>query len=135
MLKAIAFRVSLLTGLIFLFAGAFIFPTIGLADLTDGLVAYWSFDEGSGDTLHSSVGGYNGTIYGATWASGISGSALYFDADWEDVEFSSPVLNTPPYTFCAWVKASSLGSSSCYILSNGGGNQLIIRHLDGHRDG
>ena len=120
MLKGIASRVSLLTGLIFLFVGAFIFPTISLANLDDGLVAHWNFDEGSGSILHSSVGGYDGNIIGATWASGISGSALYFDADGEHVVFSSSVLNTPPYTFCAWVKALPLASESPYILANGG---------------
>ena len=119
-MKTITFRRNLAIGLLILFAGVFGAPRNGLANLDDSLVAYWNFDEGSGDTLHSSIGGYNGTIYGATWASGISGSALYFDADAERVEFSSPVLNTPPYTFCAWVKALPLTSSSRYILANGG---------------
>jgi hypothetical protein len=48
-------------------------------DLDSGLVAYWSLDEGSGDTAHDYSGNNNhGTIYGATWVDGISGEALQF---------------------------------------------------------
>lgn len=43
------------------------------------MVANWAFDEGSGTTLHDSVGGNNGTIYGATWTAGKIGSALSFN--------------------------------------------------------
>ena len=42
-------------------------------------VSYWKFDEGSGTTAGDSVGVYNGTIYGATWATGKIGGALSFD--------------------------------------------------------
>ncbi len=51
------------------------------AALTDGLVLYLDFNEGSGTTAHDSSGyGNNGTLSGgATYASGISGSALYLD--------------------------------------------------------
>jgi len=52
-----------------------------------GLVAYWSFDEGSGNTLHDLSGNENhGTIYGAVWTGGKSGNALYFDGDDDYVE-------------------------------------------------
>jgi len=45
-----------------------------------GLVAYWSFDEGSGSTVYDSSGYSNdGTIYGANWVDGLSGKALSFD--------------------------------------------------------
>jgi PKD repeat protein len=93
-------------------------------DLYCGLVSYWNFDEGNGSILHDvapgNTGAYDGTIYGATWTTGISGGALNFDGS-DYVQFSTPVLNTPPYTFCAWVKASTLSfPSNRYILSNGG---------------
>ena len=35
-----------------------------------GLVAYFPFDEGSGTTTGSTVGGLTGSISGATWATG-----------------------------------------------------------------
>jgi len=40
---------------------------------TDGLVLWLRFDEGSGDTVRDISGyGNNGTIYGATWTSGVT---------------------------------------------------------------
>ncbi|MHC4738742.1 MAG: LamG domain-containing protein [Planctomycetota bacterium] len=45
------------------------------ADLTDGLIAHWKFDEGSGSTANDSAGSNDGTIYGAQWSDG----ALDFD--------------------------------------------------------
>jgi hypothetical protein len=48
--------------------------------MTKGLVAYWSFDEGSGNIAYDSSGnGNHGTIYGAKWTSGKFGQALSFD--------------------------------------------------------
>ncbi len=49
-------------------------------DLNCGLVAYWNFDEGSGNILHDVSGhGNDGTIHSATWVQGVKGSALRFD--------------------------------------------------------
>jgi len=47
---------------------------------TRGLVAYWSFDEGTGNIAYDISGnGNNCTIYGAKWTKGKYGSALQFD--------------------------------------------------------
>jgi len=47
---------------------------------TRGLVAYWSFDEGSGNIAYDASGkGNHGTIYGAKWSQGKTGSGLSFD--------------------------------------------------------
>jgi len=54
-------------------------------EITDGLIGYWSFDEGDGSIAYDCSGFENdGTIYGASWTNGISGYALYFDGidDW-----------------------------------------------------
>jgi len=61
--------------------------------ITDGLVAEWHFDEGSGNILTDTSGnGNNGTIYGATWTTdGKFGSALQFDGVNDYVE----VLDSP----------------------------------------
>ena len=34
------------------------------ADLTDGLIAHWEFDEGSGTDINDSVGGNDGILNG-----------------------------------------------------------------------
>ena len=52
------------------------------ANLNDGLVAYWSFDEGSGGTAYDySSQGNDGAIYGPTWDAGYSSFALRFDGE------------------------------------------------------
>lgn len=77
-----------------------------LMSLDDGLVAYWSFDEGSGITAHDVIGGNNGILNGdPIWVDGISGKALYFDGsgDYVDVP-NSPDLNpTSAITIAAWI--------------------------------
>ena len=45
-----------------------------------GLIAYWPFDEGSGNTAKDVSGkGHNGTIYGAKYEKGKAGTCLSFD--------------------------------------------------------
>jgi len=57
------------------------------ADITDGLVAHWKFDEGSGRIAHDSAGSNHGTLYGDTiWTAGWLNGALDFDGDRDFVE-------------------------------------------------
>jgi hypothetical protein len=51
----------------------------GLGTVAEGLISYWQFDEGSGTTAYDWVGTNDGTIYGATWTTGVLGGALDFD--------------------------------------------------------
>jgi hypothetical protein len=44
-------------------------------------VSIWSFDEGSGSILHDITGDNDGTIYGATWATGIKNNSLSFNGN------------------------------------------------------
>jgi hypothetical protein len=89
--------------------------------IDDGLVAHWDFNEGSGTIAHDIIGGYDGTLHGATWTDGISGSGVYFDGVNDYIQCDSPVLNIPPYTICVWANASSLpGWATAHLLSNGG---------------
>jgi len=53
------------------------------------LVAYWTFDEGSGDIVYDSSGNENnGTIHGAKWDAGKYGQALQFNGSMDKL-FSS----------------------------------------------
>ena len=49
------------------------------ADLTDGLVAHWEFNEGVGIDVNDSAGSNHGVIHGASWTTGKFGGALSFD--------------------------------------------------------
>lgn len=100
--------------------------------------AYWSFDEGKGSIAYDNSGnGNDGIIYGATWTSGISGYALDFDGLNDHIDCASPILNTAPYSVCAWVKPVSItDGKQHYIVSNGGqthssyGFYLLLRYYD-----
>ncbi len=96
------------------------------AALTDGLVAYYPLNEGSGLTATDVIGGHHGTLNGhfiATpgWTTGKLGGGLHFKttardggyfappyaASWIDADslVTSGLLNdTGSYTFSAWVK-------------------------------
>jgi hypothetical protein len=50
------------------------------ANLNDGLVAHWAFDEGSGNIAYDTVGGNNGTLQnGPTWTAGVINGAIDLD--------------------------------------------------------
>ena len=54
---------------------------------------YWLMDEGSGSVIYDETENDNdGTISGASWVDGISGSGLDFDGSNDYVEVSSPNL-------------------------------------------
>jgi hypothetical protein len=84
-------------------------------------LAWWRFDECTGTRALDAMGtGYDGTIVGATWVEGVYGCALDFDGDNDYVQFTSPVLNTAPYSVCAWVKSEEMTGGPDYVIANGG---------------
>ncbi len=72
------------------------------ADLTDGLVAHWTFDEGEGDVANDSAGENDGTIYGAQWTDGQIGGALEFDGVDDYIELPHNAITTREFTIAAW---------------------------------
>jgi chitodextrinase len=79
-----------------------------------GLVAAYSFDDGSGTSVTDSSGAGNaGTITGAVWtAAGKFGPALSFDgtSDWVTVPDAPSLDLSGPETLEAWVNPSTLGA-------------------------
>lgn len=85
----------------------------------DGLIAYWSFDDGT--AADKSGNGYTGTVFGTTQDIGVSGNCLRFNGYSDYVQFSSPVINSGPYSICLWVKPDFINDGqNHYIISNGG---------------
>jgi RHS repeat-associated protein len=75
-------------------------------------IAAYTFDEGTGTTLHDSVGNHDGTISGATWSSsGRYGSALEFDSttDLVTVADANDLDLTDELTLEAWVRPTAGG--------------------------
>lgn len=88
-----------------------------------GPIAWYHFDEDSGTIVSDSSGnGNEGTIYGATWVTGISGNALEFDGvdDYLDINDGSSSteidLNNREFTLTAWIKPTfeGLGMQSLF---------------------
>ena len=89
-----------------------------------GLLAYWSFDEGSGNLAHDYSGnGYNGIITGASWTTGYSSYALDFDGtdNAVSVDTYSRELGfnkTDDYKISFWIKSTSTHSGMIYHLNS-----------------
>jgi len=99
---------------------------------SEGLVACWHFDENTGTTIYDSSGnGNDGTIYGATWATGISGSALSFGgedgSDYVDLGNPTSLDISYPLTIEAWIKRASFGTRTTdSIISHGDGGYAFF---------
>ncbi len=79
------------------------------SSLEDGLVAYWAFDEGTGDVASDLSGnGNHGTIHDGTWVDGVSGSGLDLTGGYVNAGTGIPSFaGTAPYSIVAWVKGDA----------------------------
>ena len=84
-------------------------------------ISSWKFDEGSGTIATDSVDGNHGTIYGATWTTGIVGGALSFDGvdDYVDCGDDPSLDITDEITIEMWVMPDSLPSAYYNLISKG----------------
>jgi len=82
------------------------------AQLSDSLVSYWSFNEGTGTTAYDQWEGNNGTLGGdPEWKSGgdcVSGKCLEFDGDGDYLQLSSLYIFTANYTLEIWVNPANI---------------------------
>lgn len=97
----------------------------------DNLVAQWSFDENQGSTASDGYADHDGTINGAEWVTGISGSALQYNGingktlvpyD-EALDFVGTQLS-----HSLWFKLDHVGDYGCFMFQN---VKYIIR-IDNH---
>ena len=80
-----------------------------ITDLSDGLVLYLPFDEGSGKVANDLSGNkHNGVINGATWTKGKFGAALDFNGvdNFVKVPYDDDFIITEAITLGAWVTAN-----------------------------
>jgi hypothetical protein len=96
------------------------------------LVAFYNFNEGSGNIAHDASGnGNDGTLKnGPTWTDGKLGKALEFDGTNDYVQVpDSPSLdiNIPAITFMAWIY--SPGFHECGWVMGKGDGSSIVWHL------
>ncbi|MER7867728.1 LamG-like jellyroll fold domain-containing protein [Streptomyces cellulosae] len=98
--------------------------------LKDG--GHWSLDEGAGTTAKDD--GPNGKALtlteGATWTTGVSGSALKFDGQGQFAQTDGPVLDTTgSYTVSAWVTLDALPGNYATAVSQDGRRQASPFYL------
>ena len=109
-----------------------LFVTSAYADITNGLVGHWAFDEGSGSTAaDSSPSGKDAAIVTGTsapqWVSGKMGGALYFDG----IDDRVNVLSVPAaiygftsedFSVSAWINPND-STKALDIVSHGSNSQ------------
>jgi len=103
-----------------------------------GLVASYSFDEGSGGVANDSSGnGHVGTINGATWTTGHYGGALSFNGTNAYVDLGGlGTFYQTGFTLEAWVQKQSATVKDVSVLGSwtgsNGGPMIWVDHLAGH---
>ncbi|MHC4158980.1 MAG: hypothetical protein ACYSSO_07855, partial [Planctomycetota bacterium] len=81
-----------------------------LAADSNGLIAHWKFDEGSGSTAYDSAGDNDGTLVnGPVWTTGQIGGALSFDGVDDYVNISSFSMPQDSFTIQMWIKKRGSG--------------------------
>jgi len=86
------------------------------------LVAYWTFDEDSGDTVYDATGnGNDGTIFGAQRGEGKYGKALHFNGSdsYVEVPTSESLEIDENVSIAAWINWIDAGDTWLAIMANG----------------
>jgi hypothetical protein len=110
-----------------------VIPTASSVSIPAGAVAYWNFDEGSGNVaFDQSNNSNNGTINGASWtADGRIDNALNLDGDGDYVNVGndSSLRITGQITVGAWFRMNASGSYQMIASkADNGGYQLGYDH-------
>ncbi|MBI2851988.1 MAG: hypothetical protein HYX84_02630, partial [Chloroflexi bacterium] len=102
---------------------------VTIKNIPSGTISRWKLDEGQGSTANDTVGGNNGTIYGATW----SGNALSFDGtnDYVDIGDDSSLRAGQQFTLEAWVKGSYTKTSNVILTRWAGTKHSYIFRVMG----
>ena len=89
-----------------------------------GLIAAYSFNEGSGTIAHDASGnGHNGTLVnGPTWVAGRHGSALSFNGVSNYINLDGLSSASKTYTFEFWVNRRNQN----YIFDSNGRDRIVI---------
>lgn len=87
-----------------------------------GLIARWSFDEGSGTAASdASQNNHSATVTGASWTTGKSGSGLNFTGNASNVVIipdTSSLDFTKQITMMAWIKPNSISGWQTVMAKN-----------------
>ncbi|MEK7396140.1 MAG: hypothetical protein AAB116_04290 [Candidatus Poribacteria bacterium] len=123
--------------LVMLITMAFLASGMAMAGKIDGLVLYFSFDEGAGDTLKDLSGnGNNGKIIkGAKWVAGKYGKGLEFDNGSVEVPSSKSLEIVDEISMMVWINPRLTGGAWQGLITKGpdGGESFeLLLNSAGH---
>ncbi len=102
--------------------------TAAVADFNNALVAYYSFDDGTG--ADNSGKGNGGTLSGGSPFAGKVNGAISF-ASGGSVAVSKSLYTSYPVTLCAWVKPDLKGNGLLSKIIGNSGFDLVMQESDG----
>ena len=94
-------------------------------------IAYWKFNENSGNTATDAENSNDGTITGADWTTGINQSALNFNGTNGNVEipFNNKLnITGKKLSLSVWIKKESSNDDGCFLFNR---TKYILR-MDNH---
>ena len=102
----------------------------------EGLVAYWSLDEGEGEEVKDISGnGHDGVIKGPTWTDGESGKALLFagqsSAEFVEIPDADDLDGLSALTLIAWARIDGMGNSNYPRIVSKGHEHTWTWMIDG----
>lgn len=111
-------------------ASTFVLSPIAGLDMADSLLAFWSFDEGSGTTVDEPIGNFDGSLTGSSWtSSGKISNALVLAGGTDRVGIDPPTateisVSGTTLSLAAWVKHSSFqgAGNNAHYISKATGN-------------
>ncbi len=98
--------------------------------IPDGLVGYWSFDEGAGDTAFDGSGNGNDGVLtgGPVWVEGILGSALDFSGSNSFVAAPTIPIDSRSFTVAMWINSSAVSGDQVVFGQHESGSQNLSLH-------
>src|SRR5262245_51495265 len=104
------------------------------ADITTGLVHYWTFDETSGNVAHDSAGTSDGSLVNwiagqPKWELGRVGGALRFSSTGAYMITQPPPL-TPSFAIAFWLNETTRQGDYARIFTAKAGNVVFVANQD-----
>jgi len=80
-------------------------------------ISIWNFDEGSGSILHDTRGNNDGTIYGATWNTGVKNYSLSFNgnSNYVAIPHNSSLNFTDEMSILFWVNCRNVAGTNTIV--------------------
>lgn len=110
----------------------------GAASLDDGLVAHWTFDEGSGDVARDVTGnGHDAVLKAVEWVPSPRGHALRFDSRGDLARYAGveTMILSGDMTLAVWVRTDAAAGAGTNRLIFGDTGLGVERNLNLRLDG